>query len=375
MRAPNVTLLDAEGSRIAAVSEYLPGGKGDLEAYFKEKLGGQIDKRHVRVVMGSEHPPEGTPSLAKDRDRPGVIHIQGQAATDLFDHLASTLWLGDHDFNPAKFIVQEDPDGVLRLGCIDLAHAFQNLTEGRGATLVKAGEAHAGNLGLESDNSFVRAVNQKRLRGDPSSEGGGASKIWRDYDNLAPSLGMAHALQRLAARPDAHVQGLQLARQHVMSLVEHLQADPTPDNRKKLDNLLRTLAQISEHEGHSVRVALRKPADVVAEVIDHLTARLTQRRQEAQFAGDLCELQASVNAHLLPQPGGPRVSQGELAAVYRAFRERHGDAALKKEIVWFAESAGTPPFKGTYEQFVDDRMRLQAARSAQAAQETAAANH
>lgn len=373
MRAPNVVLLDSATSHIGVASEYLAGGKGDLEQYFRDKLGGAIPEgRHVKVIVGSETPPDGTPSLAKDADRADVIHINGQAATDLYDHLASTLWLGDYDFNPAKFVVQDGGDGVLRLGCIDLAHAFQNLTEGRGATLVKLGEAAAGNLDRESDNSFVRATNQKRLRGNILNDGGGRSKIWRDYEGLAPSLGMAHALQRLAARPNAHEQGLDAAKEHIMGLVQHLQAHPTPDNKKKLENLLQTLAQISEHEGHSVRVLFRKPAAVVDEVIGHLKATLTQRREEAQFAGDLCELQASVIAHLMPRHGEPSVSQGQLASVYQSFRDRHGDV-LKKELVWFVESADAPPFKGTYEQFVDDRLALRAGQAAPVGQAAPAA--
>lgn len=374
MRAPNITILDAEGSRMNVVSEYLPGGKGDLENYFTGALGGTIPQgRHVKVVMGSEQPPEGTPSLSRDKDRADVIHIQGQAATDLYDHLASTMWLGDYDFNPAKFIVQQGADGVLRLGCIDLAHAFQNLTQGRGGSLNALRDAVNDDVGSESSNSFVQAVNQKRLRGQFWKEGGGVSKIFRDYENLAPSLGMAHALQRLAKRPASHAEALQGAKAHIMSFVKHLQANPTPDNKAKLTNLLETLAQISEHEGHSVRVMLRKPADVVDEVIGHLTEVLSKRRADAQFAGDLCELQASVNAHFMPQPDGPRVSQGQLAAVYQRFRDAHGEDVLKKDVVWFAESAGTPPFKGTYEQFVDDRMRLVAAQKLAAAGQAAPA--
>ncbi|TFZ01371.1 hypothetical protein [Ramlibacter rhizophilus] len=369
MRAPNVTLLDAEGSRMNVVSEYLTGGKGNLEDYFTGTLGGTIQEgRHVKVVMGSEQPAEGTPPLSKDPKREGVIHIQGQAATDLYDHLASTLWLGDYDFNPAKFIVQEGADGVLRLGCIDLAHSFQNLTQGRGGSLNAVRDAVRNDTGSASDNSFVQAVNQKRLRGDFRKEGGGMSKIWRDYENLAPSLGLARALKRLAMRPDSHVEGLQAAKEHIMSLVEYLQGNPTPENKAKLEHLLETLAQISEHEGHSVRLMFRKPAAVVDEVIGHLTHVLSQRRKEAMFAADLCELQASTNAFYMPKPGSPTVSAEALAQLEERFAHQHGPAMLKKELVWFAESAGTPPFKGTYQQFVADRMRLASAQASAQAQ-------
>lgn len=293
---PDVLIRQDEQSHEPKVtSRYLQGGSGDLDDLYRREMG-KIDPEYLKLPKDEN---DKLP-IIDDRGRTvkharitlnptdetsqGVLALKGEAAQDVRRNIALSALMGDHDVNPGNMIsVNNDT----RVGRIDFGHAFNELITGPGGRMTGGGGVRFEN------NRILDFFNREKVSG--AKLGGDPSKLWRDYEGIGPSIEMSLALREVAANKEA-LDGLVHAKTQFVDLIAQLEAEGTPEARKELEDLTKSLAKISSNLG--MPVTSTEPSDVARDVFKNLNTFVENGQKQMVDVADLCEMQARIDTFL-----------------------------------------------------------------------------
>jgi hypothetical protein len=370
---PQVTLVhDAKAHETGAVSLYLSGGQGDVDAFYARHVGPlPRDQKHVRIDVR----PPGDPVP------PGTLRLSGQAAQDVARHVAASALIGEHDVNTGNLIMLSPPEGQgqdtkakgqdadpaagMRVGRIDFGHAFNHLIAGTGSALVGGGGVRD-----PSGNRIVDFFNRERVRGNPTDPSSGVSKLWRDYVGLVPSHELAAALNELAnAEHGSLREGVQTAHGQFSRLVRDLLIEGGPAARAEIDDIVQCLKTIARNIGKPV--TQDDPVAVVDSAMAHVIDFIEAGQKQMTHAARLCELQATIDQLIMGQKSGEALDEARLGGIRARVREllgQPGDAEIDGErFTWLKTDRDEPAVTGTLHDYIEHRQTQLHRHQAQAA--------
>lgn len=173
--------LELHEKSIYIASMYLqgdPGGVKNLDEYMVQQL--DFDptvEGHVKFVAGE--------SVTVSKREIGIDSpIMRPLIPSFCRALVFSAILGDHDVNPGNLMVVTT-DGQSEIGRIDYGHGFNDL--------INTAELFGGGL-RDQLHPVKDFINRSNVGGVNVFKQGSKSKLWRDYQGLVFTLGMADAL-------------------------------------------------------------------------------------------------------------------------------------------------------------------------------------
>ncbi|QIF02154.1 hypothetical protein [Roseimicrobium sp. ORNL1] len=275
-------------------SRYLDNGRGDLDDLYRTEMGkldpqlalNPRDKNGKLPIIDENGKTKKHAYITLDPTKstsPGVLALKDEAAQDVRRNIALSALMGDHDVNPGNMI---DVGGT-RVGRIDFGHAFNELITAPGGKMTGGGGVRF------EQNRILDFFNREKVSG--GKLGGDPSKLWRDYDGVGPSQEMATALREVAKSEEA-LDGLVHAKAQFTDLIADLEAEGTPEARKEIEDLTKSLARISKNVGKPVTST--EPGDVAKEVFQNLDTFVREGQQQMTDVANLCDMQARIDTFL-----------------------------------------------------------------------------
>lgn len=318
-------------------SKWLEGGQGDLNDIYRDRAGLLPgSSRRIVVMLGSDAPSGN-----------GVLNLSGPLADDMMRLIMTRAILGDHDANVGNFVIVKTDDGTLRGAGIDYGHALNDLISGTFAGMVGGGVKFEGNRILDF---FNRETVSHLL---PSKQ---QSKLWRDFDGIAPSETMAKAMRDTAAASLDGLAGVGQGKQQFDDILEELRADEGPGAEARIRDFDKSLRLIA------VNIGMEKPTGTTEQVIEQVFAGIAQFIRDGgdqmNNVADLTSFQAKVNTFVAGSEDGAQIP-ADLRQAFETMHDKPGIGSGKGDgvITWMKQSRDTPAFSGTLDAYVQ-RMRL-----------------
>lgn len=333
---PEVSLRqDSSNHEAMVTSKYLSNGKGDLKDLYKELAG--------PLPRGQRHPKIQLDAPPGSRTGGGVLRLSGQASRDVQRNIALSALMGDHDVNPGNMIALRDG----RVGRIDFGHAFNELINAPGGTFTGGGGVR------NKSNRILDFFNRETVSGNPLVRGQNKPKLWRDYTGAGPSEGMTQALRDLASSTEA-LDGIAQAKTQFLDLIAQLELEGTPEAKKQIEDLTKSLARIARNIEKPVTST--EPSDVARDVFNNLDAFIREGQQQMRDVADLSELQTKIDQFINQTRDNPNapvpedIQQAFTTLTEKSVKNPDGDG-----LVWMKMSSETPAFQGTLGDYIQGR--------------------
>jgi hypothetical protein len=342
-------------------SLYLQGGQGDLDDRYRTEMGEKDsslkdlpkDKNGKTPIINAEGRTVKHAFVTLDPTKstsPGVLALKDEAAQDVRRNIALSALMGDHDVNPGNMIAVEGN----RVGRIDFGHAFNEIISAPGGKMTGGGGERF------KENRILDFFNRETVSG--AKLGGDPSKLWRDYDGIGPSAEMATALREVASSTEA-LDGIVHAKTQFVDLIAQLEAEGTPEAKRELKDLTKSLAEISKNVGKPITST--EPSDVAKEVFQNLDTWVRDGQKQMSEAADLCSLQARIDTFLRdPANDGKKVPadlpQG-VKDLYKLLSETPGSTVKATDgqgLQFMKNSRKTPAFSGDLESYAKARQQI-----------------
>jgi hypothetical protein len=314
-------------------SKYLANGKGDLKDLYKELAG--------PLPRGQKHPKIHLDSPGRSGN--GILRLNGQSSLDVQRNIALSALMGDHDVNPGNMIALRDG----RVGRIDFGHAFNELISAPGGKFAGGGGVH------NKSNRILDFFNRETVSGNPLVRGQNKAKLWRDYTGAGPSDGMTQALKEMASSTEA-LDGIVQAKTQFVDLIAELDKEGTPEAKKQIKDLTKSLAQISKNLEKPVTST--DPGGIVKEVFENLEAFIREGQDQMRDVANLSDLQTKIDSFINSTRDNPLAPvPPEIAEIYSGLTESSVKSQGGEGLVWMKMTDGVPAFEGTLNAFVQSR--------------------
>ena len=389
--APNAQLIKKTGAKDPLMaSKYMNQGKEGVQTFslrnaFEHKRkqlreGGQdLEKdNHRKYKLDSGDPLDsgdqaitGDPNILNFKDK--IINSDGDQIASgldkksLYNALALSMAVGDHDFNPGNFmIVAQGPDEPAKVGRIDFGHAFNDLIKNWSGN-------HSPQYVNGRGNRILDTLNRSRINGD-------SSKLHRAFMGAVPDTAFAAALESLSDsdKEEQLSNALQDAKAGLLAFVKKDDPNQSQDDPEKVEVMKKSLVTLSRRmrrmSGGDVSINPPDNLDtIVNDTIDKIEGFVKKSASDAREVAGLIRVQALVDEYI--QGKSDRSSDDiieEIAALYKDSgnkllqdakgRNRFEIKWDERKIEWVKSDLDKKPFKGTINEYITDReKKLQAA--------------
>jgi len=333
---PEVSLVyDQDKKQVLVASRYLKGEGDvkDLDKYAKEERSVQTKRKIVKVTAKAEN--EGEFFIGNDE----------QIKKDICKGMAVSAVVGDHDVNPANFVVVKynNKDRVAR---IDFGHAFNDL--------LRFGRIVGGGL-INKENQILDFLNRQAVSHfNPNRQ---RSKLWKFYKGLIPSLEMAEALQEVAYSTGLQ-DGINQARSSFDNLIVDLLAD-SQANSKVINHITKSLIAINNNISSSKIRADLHPQALVDLVFKNIEIFCRKNQEKMKDVAILVEMQANIDKMILDKSQIAPEMVEKIKSQYKDLLTKDGiKLSTGDGIKWVRTDEKISPFKGNIENYIKHRSRV-----------------
>jgi hypothetical protein len=333
---PEVSLVyDQDKKQVLVASRYLKGEGDvkDLDKYAKEDRGVQTKRKIVKVTAKAEN--EGEFFIGNDE----------QIKKDICKGIAVSAVVGDHDVNPANFVVVRH-DSKDRVARIDFGHAFNDL--------LRYGRVAGGGL-INKENQILDFLNRRAVAHfNPNRQ---RSKLWKFYKGLIPSLEMAEALREVADSTGLQ-DGISQAKSSFDDLIINLLEDPKA-NSEVINHIKKSLIAINNNISSSkIRTDLH-PQVLVDLVFKNIEIFCRENQEKMKDVAVLVEMQANIDKMILDKSQITPEMIGKIKLQYEDLLTKDGiKLSIGDGIKWVKTDEKISPFKGNIENYIKHRSKI-----------------
>lgn len=342
-------VVDDETRKVGIVSKYID--KADRDLLTKED---SPNFKDIQFIVEGETPktpisdeylrqrldPELRDSVDQDAVNQGIkdlrakITITKEEKQAICDGIALSILVGDHDVNPGNFLKLKNRE----IARIDYGHAFNDL--------ISMPSMFGGQV-RNKENQVLDFFNRQSVNSRIGKDA--TPKLWRNFENLIPSIEMANSLLNASELgKDKVALGVEAAKKEFNLLLA------TPGIDKK--HVLKSLVQVANNTGNP-----RIKVDISNEqaTIDAAFAKIQEfsQRQALDMEKAAHIMKAQVELDEIIKAGVKPESLAKWKVEHEAVIENNNN------ITWIKSSKSTPAIKGDVETYIKESLKRQGKNS------------
>lgn len=347
-------VVDDETRKVGIVSKYID--KADRDLLTKED---SPNFKDIQFIVEGETPktpisdeylrqrldPELRNSVDQDAVNQGIkdlrakITITKEEKQAICDGIALSILVGDHDVNPGNFLKLKNGEIANgEIARIDYGHAFNDL--------ISMPSMFGGQV-RNKENQVLDFFNRQSVNSRIGKDA--TPKLWRNFENLIPSIEMANSLLNASELgKDKVALGVEAAKKEFNLLLA------TPGIDKK--HVLKSLVQVANNTGNPrIKVDISNEQATIEAAFAKIQEFSQRQARDMEKAAHI--MKAQVELDEIIKAGVKPESLAKWKVEHEAVIENNNN------ITWIKSSKSTSAIKGDVETYIKESLKRQGKNS------------